>query len=373
MTTMSTMAADRLPWWRYVGPWPLRPGAMFFIIMVLSISTTVSSIRVSNIAQYGLAAILVSATAAGTLWLFQRFTPIWSQRTLGYIVAVATATAVGTTFRGITDTWVLFESVSLIANIVLVWFRGLILAIISLAILGVSSRRLQRQVQRTEQALSIVREQADELLRADELVRQQVASLLHDRVQAGLIAVCLHLQDIGARVPDAERQSIREIVDSLERIRSLDVRRAVRSLSPNLAEVDFESALRELAEFYEPTITTDINLDMSESSAFDIRLGTYRIIEQALLNAAGHGGAHRCVIDVRETDGQLHLDVYNDGNPLPTDVSPGFGSTLTSTWCRTLGGTWHRVNGEGRGVHLRASLPLQPGVPLTNFLPSDAV
>lgn len=354
-----TTVADRLPWWRYLGPWPLRPGAMFFAVLIFAIATNTASIRVSNSAVYLGAAVAVSIVGAGTLWLFQRYAPVWSGQPLGYTVALASATVLVTAARGVTGTWVTFAQVSPVMNVVLIILRSMLFAVVVLALLGVTSLRLQRQVERTEAALGLVREQADALLRADETVRQQVAALLHDRVQAGLIASCLHLQDVRSRIPDSERAEIGEIITALERIRALDVRRAVHSLSPNLAEVDFESALRELAEFYEPAITTTIDLDLAEDTPYEIRLGAYRIIEQALLNAAAHGGGRHCTVHARERDSQVVIDVINDGMDLPENISSGMGTTLTSTWCRTLGGTWERTNLEGGGVRLSARLPLR--------------
>lgn len=355
---MPTTGADRLRIRHYLGPWPLRPGPIFFAGLVIALATTANQFRADTVWFYLLAAVVAAAAGASVLWIFQRFTPAWSRKPLGYIVALCSASAVSIAIRGMTGTWVLIEQLSLPANILIAWGRLTILGAMALALLGISSRKLQMQVNQTEQALSLVREQADALLRADEAVRQQVASLLHDKVQAGLIAACLHLQDLGRRIPEAEHRSVREIITSLERIRALDVRRAVRSLSPNLTEVDFESAVRELTEFYEPAMTTTIRLELSESVPYETRLGAYRIIEQALLNAAAHGAAKHCCIVVEQGDRDVLIEVRNDGTSLPAGVTTGFGTTLTSTWCRTLGGMWERTNDDEGGVRLRARLPL---------------
>lgn len=359
MTTMPMTDADRLPLRHYLGPWPLRPGAMFFATLVIALATTANEIRADTAWFYLLSALVVAAGGASTLWLFQRFTPDWSQKPLGYAIALSSASAVGIAVRGLTGTWVLVEQLSLPANVLLIWGRTVIFGAMVLALLGVSSRRLQTQVNQTEQALSLVRDQADALLRADEAVRQQVASLLHDKVQAGLIAACLYLQDVGRRIPETERESLKEVVASLEHIRALDVRRAVHSLSPNLSEVDFESALTELIEFYEPAMTTTLDLELSENIPYEIRLGAYRIIEQALLNAAAHGAAQQCRIAVTQSDRHVLVELTNDGEPLPATATPGLGTTLTSSWCRTLGGEWSRWNIPGGGVRLSARLPLE--------------
>jgi len=156
-------------------------------------------------------------------------------------------------------------------------------------------------------------------------------------------------------------------VAQLEEIRSVDVRRIARALSPSLSEVDLESALNELALQYEPgmksTITVDSVIENRETRpSAKVLLGAYRIIEQALLNSAGHGAARLCEIDVRVEDGILELTVKDDGRGFagPPNMT-GFGSTLMTTWAHSFDGSWNWQNGKTTGVVLSARLALNPG------------
>jgi len=235
-----------------------------------------------------------------------------------------------------------------------------------LIITGSADAKLANQVRQTQSALDLARAQQDILLQGDEFTRRQISGALHDRVQARLIAACLELQMADVNQPAKMQQAIDQTVAQLEEIRSVDVRRIARALSPSLSEVDLESALDELALQYEPgmksTITVGSVIEHKETRPpANVLLGAYRIIEQALLNSAGHGAARLCEIDVRVEDDFLKLTVKDDGRGFagPPDMT-GFGSTLMTTWAQSLGGSWNWQNGKTAGAVLSARLALNP-------------
>lgn len=226
-------------------------------------------------------------------------------------------------------------------------------------ILGTASARLSREVSRANAAISQLQQQQAALIRADESVREQVAVVLHDQVQAGLVSACMRLQAVrsdGSSAGD-QTQVVSEVISQLEQLRALDLRRAVRSLSPNLQDVDMATALEDLAEAWAPALDIDITVEGAVPRDHDLRLGAYRIVEQALLNAAGHGRASACSISIGASD-ELLICIDDDGAGLPDNPAPGLGSTLVTTWCRTLGGSWGWEQSPMGGVRLYASLPL---------------
>ena len=236
-----------------------------------------------------------------------------------------------------------------------------------LIITGRAGAKLANQVVQTQSALNLARAQQGILLQGDEFTRRQISGALHDRVQARLIAACLELQMADVNQPAKTQQAINQTVTQLEEIRSVDVRRIARALSPQLSEVDLESALDELTLQYEPgmksTITVDSVIEIKETRPpANVLLGAYRIIEQALLNSAGHGAARLCEIDVRVEGDVLVLTVKDDGRGFagPPDMT-GFGSTLMTTWAQSLGGSWNWQNGKTAGAVLSARLALNPG------------
>lgn len=309
-------------------------------------------------------AILIAITCGlvlqiGVLWQ-RRF----GVRVVSYVVFVLLASATVIAVRiivGDVDSAAL-DNIPTVVGAVMRLAVGVFLVLI---ITGRADAKLANQVQQTQSALDLARAQQDILLQGDEFTRRQISGALHDRVQARLIAACLELQMADVKQPAKTQQAINQTVTQLEEIRSVDVRRIARALSPQLSEVDLESALDELALQYEPgmksTITVDSVIENKETRPpANVLLGAYRIIEQALLNSAGHGAARLCEIDAKVEDDVLVLTVKDDGRGFagPPDMT-GFGSTLMTTWVHSLGGSWAWKEGRNSGVVLNARLPLR--------------
>lgn len=342
-----------MKWWQWIGPWPLRPLAIGIFTAVFAVATTSYSLTLATAPRNIGAAIAAGACGGGVLWLARRSAPVAVMRLPGYLIAVTLAALAGNVVRLITDTMLSFPNFSPLANFVATWARSIPFVLIFLAILGASQRRLQAQVDRADEAVEALQQQAEALLAADEEVRRQVALVLHDRVQAGLIAACLRLRR-GLRADPPDSQEIADVLDQLEELRTLDVRHAVHALSPNLREVDLLTSLEELGRTYAPAMK--VGFDVRVDVPVPLRLGVYRIVEQCLLNAAMHGGAQHCDVAISEDLAGLAVTVVDDGSGLEPGGTPGFGTTLIDTWCRVLGAKWTRQPGA-RGVCVVITIP----------------
>jgi len=357
---------------RILGPWPLRP-VLITVVMALYLSGIRNSERIAS-GNFDIAWLTegtsVSVLIAITCGLVLQIGVLWQRRfgvrVVSYVVFVLLASVTMIALRiivGDVDSAALANTPTVVGAVL----RLAVAMFLMLIITGSADEKLASQVVHTQSALNLARAQQDILLQGDEFTRRQISGALHDRVQARLIAACLELQMVDVDRPAETRQTLDRTVAQLEEIRSVDVRRIARALSPSLSEVDLESALNELALQYEPgmrsTITVDSVIENKETRpSANVLLGAYRIIEQALLNSAGHGAARLCEIDVRVEDDVLELTVRDDGRGLagPPDMT-GFGSTLMTTWAQSLGGSWNWQNGKTAGVVLSAQLVLNHG------------
>lgn len=358
---MPSTAADPLRWWQWIGPWPLRPLALGAITAAFAFTNSAHTIpETGPWVVFGIAAC-VGAAGGAVMWIAGTVMPWLATRLWGYLLVVALTAVAGNLVRLLSGTMLDFPLLSTGFNFVATAVAATVFILFILALLGSSQRRLQAQVDRGDEALAAMTRQAEALLAADEEVRHQVALLLHDRVQAGLIAACLQLRrSLKADERYARDAQVAGVIDQLEKLRGLDVRRAVHALSPNLREVDLVTALDDLAEAYRPGMEIDVrqadDVTVPESST----LGIYRIVEQCLLNSALHGQATRCTIHLERADphgAELVLRVTDDGTGLPARVVTGFGTTLIDTWSRVLQASWTRDSGPG-GTVVEVRLPL---------------
>ncbi len=239
-------------------------------------------------------------------------------------------------------------------------FRSFVSIWVVSALLGGVTSRLAHQVEVTEAALGLAREQQVQIIAADEEARRQVAIVLHDRVQAGLITSCLELQALAADLDQQTRTRLEPMIGRLEQMRTFDVRGAARVLSPNLEEIDLQTALEELALQFEAVI--EIGIDVDAAMDLDrsvlgsgLPLAIYRIVEQALLNAVVHASATRIDVRVTRTREGCTLTITDDGVGVSPEAEGGLGSTLVTTWTRAMQGQWRWESGpEGRGTMLVA-------------------
>jgi len=232
------------------------------------------------------------------------------------------------------------------------------------ALLAAFFERLRASSRAAQDALKLVTHQRRLLLESEERVRSQVAAYLHDRVQTDLVSVGLRLRAIIEQSPKEIQDELTASVADIERVRSQEVRRASRHLSPDISRIGLVTALRELADAYRPGMTVTVTLSESitdrptSESETTRATAVYRICEQGLLNAAVHGHASECSIFVSEGhDHQVVLELRDNGVGSPHAApEPGTGMTVISAWVESLHGEWS-LTSTGSGMLLSASLP----------------
>lgn len=339
--------------WRLVGPQP-----------ILSVDGTLS-VRIVTIVVSGLVGpgfVLVP------LMIYKRFRRRWANSPVGsfeYLFTLAVACIIGAV---IMDFFLRFEPIAreilneprigdtAIRVFALLWLMN--------AVIGTIFARIQRESTTAKEALQTVVAQRALLLESEERVRSQVAAFLHDRVQTDLVSIALRIRATIGQSPEVISSELTEVISDLERVRSQEVRRASRQLSPNLASVSIETALRDLSQSYRPAMDVSINISDSVSrrigeSQNDTRAtGLYRICEQGLLNAAIHGVATECVIQVTLTPrDEFVLHLSDNGIGAQGEMlQPGMGMTVISAWVEALGGQWS-LQPSPSGTTLMATFP----------------
>ena len=355
MTTPSTVRSQRR-WWQYVGPWPLYPLADGLVAGLIALSVRSYIMTVQTVPLEILTAAIFGAIVFVVLALARRLVPRFITSFPGYALALIVAITVATLVRFAQGYVPDYAGLTTGGDIVFAIIRTAVGLFVIQAIIGTLQERLQRQVDATQEAYDVVEAQAEALLKADEEVRRSVATLLHDRVQGGLLAACLRLQSIAQTSPES-RDEVDRLIHELEELRALDVRRAVRTLSPNLRDIDLETAIRELVEPYSPPVDITVTIPRDVIGDPTTRLAAYRIIEQGVLNAIDHGQAGRIEIAIKSQPTHTEVIVIDDGRGVDPEHASGFGTTLIDTWCRALGGSWHLQPLRDGGTGLSVILP----------------
>lgn len=211
------------------------------------------------------------------------------------------------------------------------------------------------------QALEERRQLEMDLVSVSEYEQQRIGQDLHDGLCQHLAAIGLAARSLASElsaqgndcVEDAEliEQSIR---GSVEEARGL-----ARGIFP--VHVDRHGLAVALSEMAKTTQRlSGLQIDVEEIGEVQVRspetaMHLYRIAQEAVANAARHGGASRILIRVEQTKTHLILSVSDDGNGFPVEPRKGGGMGM-----RTM-----RYRAQSIGARLSLSSPDERGATLS--------
>jgi signal transduction histidine kinase len=175
---------------------------------------------------------------------------------------------------------------------------------------------------------------------------------------------CQYLVDTD---PSAARELLGELRDQLDQVREQDVRELSHRLHPSIIRAGLLPALDSLAEEMRglniEVVADSEVLTLDQSSAASIaepvRLTAYRVVEEALGNVLKHAHASRVAVDLHLLDGQLAIEVTDDGRGFDQHAAKaGLGLASIATRVDRVGGRWTIGSRAERGTRLSVRLPL---------------
>jgi two-component system NarL family sensor kinase len=222
---------------------------------------------------------------------------------------------------------------------------------------AVHNVRLTTDLQRSRERIVTAREEERRRLRRD----------LHDGLGPDLAAIALRLDAARSMAgPTPVGETLSELRDQTREAIG-GVRRIVDELRPPaLDELGLVSALGEHAARLSAPVAgdgggLDVHVDgpdVPPPLPAAVEVAAYRIGLEAMTNAARHAHARRC--DVRiHVDGDLRVEVSDDGDGLPRDAQPGVGLGSMRERAAEVGGTWTIAGRPGGGTTVCARLPLE--------------
>ncbi len=246
----------------------------------------------------------------------------------------------------------------LVDGLPLFWVTGLMYLSIN-ASMGRSTAKLAAEVDRTQTLLHELEGQRTKIVAAQEQVRKEIATYLHDGLQSQLVVLGLQMRNSIKNLPADQAAIANSFIEEIEHIRRVDVRKASQQLSPDLQQISVATAIRDIADRYSPEVKVAIGIDSAvQSPALPERtkLALYRIAEQVILNAAAHGQARNVWLSIAAQDGHFDFQIANDGHALINPQNPGGGAAIISSWVDYLDGSWSLTQEAGQHVLFQAKL-----------------
>jgi signal transduction histidine kinase len=190
--------------------------------------------------------------------------------------------------------------------------------------------------------------------------RDRLRRDLHDGLGPSLTGMSLGLQALPGMINEpsgpavALVQRLREETDTAVR----DIRRIIDGLRPTVLDTaGLTQAVERHAGTLDATLPVDVTADGLPVLAPDVEVAAYRIIAEALTNAARHAHAQHASVTI-SADESLHIAVSDDGCGIATDpATRGVGLSSMRRRAEALGGGLDIHSTDG-GTTVTATLPL---------------
>jgi signal transduction histidine kinase len=190
---------------------------------------------------------------------------------------------------------------------------------------------------------------------------RRMAHALHDEAGQLLVSVHLQLARLARELPVAEPQ-VRDCQNLLHQAEQ-QLRRLSHELRPVvLDDLGWHAALEFLAASVSSRALVPVELHSSirQRLPAPVEIALYRVVQEALTNAARHAAATCIRIDIDEKGGCVNGLISDDGVGFDVGAciqNGGLGLKGMRERLGALGGSLHIVSAPGSGVQIRFQLP----------------
>ena len=203
--------------------------------------------------------------------------------------------------------------------------------------------------------------------------RDRISRDLHDSVIQAIYAQTLALDDVPDLVdedPDEARQRVDDAIDALNAV-VRDIRNFIFGLRPVLLESgDITEGLQHLATELRRSSAVEVSLHLEAETEATSTLPIERVAEllaivrEALSNVARHAEATRADLRLASADGELRLEIADDGrgfDPTRRDERGHHGLANMRARSAAIGGRFEVTSMPGRGTRIIVTIPRPRG------------
>ena len=254
----------------------------------------------------------------------------------------------------------------------LVWLvaLALIAGVLMSFVCGWYILRLERQGRQRYEALARSRLELEalsaRLVDAQEEERRSISRELHDEVGQSLGALLVEVGQLSKLVPPEDRVTqvqiaqIKSVAESaVKSIRDI----ALLLRPPMLDDLGLVPALewqaREISRRSDMEVEVQ-SQNVSEDLGDETKVTVYRLVQEALNNAASHASAKNAKVTVIQGPDKITVEVIDDGDGFDPERKRGMGILGMEERVRRLGGSFAIHSAPGKGATVTADLPLHP-------------
>ena len=252
----------------------------------------------------------------------------------------------------------------------LVWLvsLSLVAGVLMSLVCGWYILRLERQARLRYDALARSRLELEglsaRLVEAQEEERRAISRELHDEVGQSLGALLVEVGQLAKLVPSEDRVTqaqiaqIKSVAESaVKSIRDI----ALLLRPPMLDDLGLVPALEWQAREISRRSDMEVEVhseNVSEDLGDETKVTIYRLVQEALNNAATHASAKNAKVTIVQNSDKITVEIADDGHGFDPARQRGMGILGMEERVRRLGGTFTIESAPGKGATVKAELPL---------------
>lgn len=241
---------------------------------------------------------------------------------------------------------------------------ALLESLANMAAVAIGNARLFRELEAQRAQLRTL---SNQLVQAMEGERRRIARELHDEAGQLLYGLCLHLDVLARNIPPDHPN----LLSQAQEIRALmeEARQKIRKLSHELRpaaldELGLVPALRQLVDDFggeAGLIVSFESFGLARRLAPQLETVCYRIVQEALTNVVRHAQARRVRVSLEADDGNIYLQVADDGRGFDPRQAQAKGVGLLGIQERVIGldGKIEIHSAPGQGTRLAVTVPVE--------------
>jgi PAS domain S-box-containing protein len=225
-----------------------------------------------------------------------------------------------------------------------------------------------------KRAEGALRRLSTKLIDAQERERRLVAQDLHDSIGGRLAGLKYGLEKIVCQKDSNSKETNSALNDLVTVVRSTieETQRITKALHPSIVDdlgllAAIRGYCREFQQLY-PQIAVNLKQELNEAALPDsLKILTYRVLQEALNNAAKHSCSKNVNVSLCQSAGLLELTVVDDGmgfdeKCISRTNRPACGMGLQGMRDRAelFGGSFYLVSRVGHGTKIQVTWPLAP-------------
>ena len=202
------------------------------------------------------------------------------------------------------------------------------------------------------------------VVQAQEFERQRIARELHDETGQALTAIGMGLRGIGERVSESEAAGHLAHLEKLTDHALDELQRLIAGLRPShLDDLGLAAALRWYAGEVQDRAPLNIRVEIEgdeQSMSGLIKVGLFRVAQEALTNVVKHASAAEAVVRVHYREFEVQLEVADDGIGFdaPGADRPSWGLIGMQERVALMGGEFELSSQRGQGTRITVTVPL---------------